>query len=148
MRRTLFIDSALALLLVLVGRPAFAGDEICDRVFVNAIFADTVIVPDGAVCTLDRARVGGDVKVSSGGALVTLAGQVRGNVQTDEARFVNLVGTRVGGNVQIKKTFGLPTGLAANAVCGLAINGDLQLDGNETAFDVGCAGGNVVGGNL
>lgn len=147
MRRTMLFETTFALFL-LAGGPAFAGDEICDRAYVNAVFDDTVVVPDGAVCTLNRVRVQGDVKVYSGGALVTLSGQVRGNIQTDEARFVNLVGTRVGGNVQIKKTFGLPNGLASNPVCGLAINGDLQLDGNETAFDVGCAGGNVVGGNL
>ncbi len=147
MRRNRLFETTFTFLLLASG-PAFAGDELCDRVFVNTVFDDTVIVPDGAVCTLDRARVGGDVKVESGGALVTLGGQVRGNIQTDEARFVSLTGTRVGGNVQIKKTFGLPTGLTANPVCGLAIQGDLQLDGNETAFDVGCAGGNVVGGNL
>lgn len=132
---------------LLAGAPALA-DVVCDRVYTNTVFDDTVAVPDGALCTLNGSRVQGDLKVYSGGSLVTAGGQVRGNIQTDEARSVNLVGTRVGGNVQVKNTFGLPTGLTANPVCGLVINGDLQLEKNRTALDVGCAGGNVVGGNL
>lgn len=70
---------------------------------------DNVIVPQGANCELDDARLNGSVYVQRNGALV-ISGRtfVNGNViSEDGGRFVRIVGqsVRVGGNVQIKYNY-------------------------------------------
>jgi hypothetical protein len=147
MRNELHFVAAVAIALFW-SAPALADEEICDRDVSGGSF-DDVKVPSGATCTLDGSKVKGNVQVESGGALVTTGTRVESDIQADEARYIQiLAGTQVGGNVQIKKTTGVPPLAAANQVCDTKIGGDLQLDESEAPFEIGCSGGNRVNGNL
>ena len=128
---------------------AQAADSFCDGTLGKVKIADNVIVQSGEVCTLDETSVKGSVKVEPGGALKTLSARISGNIQADEAEWVEIgEGTSVDGNVQLVGTSGVPAVDIPNSVCGTYIKGDLQVKDSETPFALGCASGNQVDGNL
>ena len=87
--------------------------------------------------------------MESGASLVTRGARIGGNVQADEALFVDIgEGTRIGGNVQIDKTSGTPADGVPNRICGATVGTDVQLGENTASFDVGCEAGNRIRGNL
>ncbi len=128
---------------------AQADDRVCDEVLAAVSVTADLKVPDGATCTLEGTRVQGNVQVETGGALLARGALLRQDLQSDGARFLELLpGTRVGGNVQVAETQGLPPGQPANRICGATIRGDLQLADSRAAFAIGCAEGNQIFGNL
>jgi hypothetical protein len=96
---------------------------------------DNVIVPSGATCTLENARLNGSVYVSRNGA-VTITGRtfINGNViSEDGGRYVRIIGSsvRVGGNVQMKYNY------ETSAIQpGTTIKGSLQYVENPGALFV------------
>ena len=140
--------AAVAAIFVIFAAPALADEEICDGVFSGGSFEDDVAVPDGATCTLDGTRVKGNLKVLSGGALVATGARLRNDLQAKEARYLQILNTRIAGNVQLDATSDVPPSAAANQVCGSKIGGDLQLVENRAPFEIGCDSGNQVKGNL
>jgi cytoskeletal protein CcmA (bactofilin family) len=94
---------------------------------------DNVMVPSGATCELENARLNGSVKVERNGALI-ISGRtfVNGSViSEDGGRYVRIVGqsVRVGGNVQIKYNY------ETSAIQpGATIRGSLQYVENPGAL--------------
>lgn len=91
---------------------------------------DNVVVPQGAVCSLQDARLNGSVTVSRGGAL-TISGRthINGNViSEDGGAYVRIIGpsVTVDGNVQIKYNFG-----ASTIQRGTVIHGSFQYVENS-----------------
>ncbi len=106
---------------------------------IGARSLDTVVVPAGAACQLNGTRLRGSILVGDGATLEAAGVQAVGNLQAEGARSVKVGGgATFGGSVQIKQ------GDAAEIV-GTAIGGDLQLDAQRGALR---ADGNRIGGNL
>jgi hypothetical protein len=130
--------AALAAVLgVMLPAAAQAEERVC-RGALGAITVDNLRVPQSATCTLDGTRVKGTAKVGRNAALFATHIRVIGNVQGENARRVNLVGSRVGGSVQVVQ------GRAAT-VRATTINGDLLYDDQSAALR---AINNNVGGNI
>jgi hypothetical protein len=97
-----------------------------------------VIVSAGATCTLDGARVDGNVEVREGGSLIARDADVDGDIQGDGHLDVSVTGGHVDGNVQLEDG-------ATAVVRGVVIDGDLQSEDNRGAQDFS---DNVIDGNL
>ena len=97
---------------------------------------------------LANSKVVGNVIVRESGSLIVPGTWVRGDIYTEDAAFVHLAGVVVNGNVQVDGTQGTACSGKPNMICSSRIGGDIQLDGNLAPFDVGCAKGNRVSGNL
>ncbi len=101
------ISKVTVLGVMLFSAVSFAEDTRCMGTLRGA--HDNVIVPSGATCVLENARLNGSVYVQRSGAVI-ISGRtfVNGNViSEDGGRFVRIVGqsVRVGGNVQIKYNY-------------------------------------------
>jgi hypothetical protein len=104
---------------------------------------DNVIVPEGSSCVIADADVSGDVKVESFGALdIVGATRIEGNVQSDGARYVRVLGASVwiGGDLQIKKSLE-----GSGYQAGTRIRGNVQYEENQGSVR---ADGGVVRGNV
>jgi len=86
--------------------------------------------------------------VKEDGDLVMGGSKVGGNVQTEKAEFVFLLGNRVEGDVQVVETKSVVCEGKPNQICKNQIRGNLQLAKNEAPFEIGCENGNRVGGDL
>ncbi len=92
------------MLLAAAAQPLLGGDTVCRGALSGG--HDNVLVPEGANCVLSNVTVEGNVTVRPWGALTIGPGTyIRGNVQSDEGRYVRIAGERavVDGDVQIKK---------------------------------------------
>ena len=146
----LVVPTAFAGTLVgtVVSAPAAHADDRTCRGTLGAVQVDgTVVVPQGATCTLVGTRVDGDVLVKSGASLYARGARIGGNVQAENHRTVvvrprtvgdRVVKSRVGGSIQLVQGGGGK--LLSNVV-----EGDVQLFSNDRRFEVRR---NVVGGNL
>ncbi|WP_344082848.1 hypothetical protein [Nostocoides veronense] len=65
-----------------------------------------IFVPVGATCTLDGAKVSGNVTVSEGATLMTKDATIRLNVKGNEAAKVNIIDTDVWGQIHFRRTTG------------------------------------------
>jgi hypothetical protein len=117
---------------------AFAEAREC-RGTIGAARVDSIVVPQGASCTLDGTRVRGNVQVEEGATLTATGVIVQGNVQADGAMSVSLTDSRVRGNVSIQRSTGAVT------VTGTTIQGSLQADENTGGVTIA---DNRIGNNL
>ena len=112
--------------------------EACTGV-VDMIVDENLIVPEGAICTLQGARIDGNIFIQRGATLTATGIDVEGNIQAEEALSVNVTGqSTVGGNVQIKQG-------GSASITDTTVDGDVQLESNEGAI---AATRTVIGGNL
>ena len=113
---------ALALSVVALGpSPAFANDLTCTGTISNRSVDGSVIVPNGASCTLNNVYVDGDVKSYSRSNVTINSGTVKGNVQAERSNAVVVNGTRVDGSVQSKYH-------TSTRVTGATVDGNIQLE--------------------
>jgi hypothetical protein len=115
------------------------GTFTCSNQSVGAIDADTVVVPNGARCSLDGTRLIGSLLVQSGAEVDARNVSVNGSLQAEGAARVVVGGSsRFGGSVQIKQS-------GTALIEGAAVTGDIQLDANSGLLWVSA---NRVGGNV
>jgi uncharacterized repeat protein (TIGR03803 family) len=121
---------------------------ICNGVFTAYFYTGNITVSNGDICQFSGGGVTGNV-VMKGGTLVLQNASVGGNVQIQNGGTFTLgPSLTVKGNVQIQS---LPDGTMANTICGAAVAGDLQIQSNATAVQIGSASGcagNTINGNL
>lgn len=100
---------------------------------------DDLIIPAGAVCTLEGTTVEGNIEVKADAVLHAHNVLVDGNIQAENAREVNVYeGSRIEGNIQVEQ------GHSAT-VRGAFVDGDIQLEQNGGPLVVT---DNQVGGNI
>lgn len=112
-------------------------------------------------CELHGTVVEGSVALFAGGSLLARGAQIKGNLQTEDDAFeVDIVDTRVGGNVQLDNLVGDESFIEASEIGGniqvTAIRSALQINGNDVGGNVHAfdnTGGidisaNVIDGNL
>jgi hypothetical protein len=130
---------AAALVAFGLAAPA-AADVICTGTIGAEDIDDSVVVPDGASCTLDGTSVDGNVFVGEGASLTARNVTVIGNIQDDNnnAGHVAVTDSRVDGNIQLFQ------GTSAT-ITDTRIGGDLQLESNRSELR---ADRNTIGGNL
>jgi hypothetical protein len=122
-------------------RPAdgLSGNVTCDGLAIGAIALDSVVVPEGATCSLSGTRLIGSIEVKPGAWLVADGVTVNGNLQADGAAQVRVDGgSSFGGSVQIQQG-------GSASVAHTRITGDLQFDAMAGPLS---ASGNRIGGNL
>jgi uncharacterized repeat protein (TIGR03803 family) len=124
--------------------------SLCNGAY-DGIFNGNVTVSAGQECIfLNGGRITGNVTMVSGTFALNSA-SVGGNVTINGGGTYTFgPATTIGGNLQIQN---IPLGSESNSVCGTTIYGNMQLDNNGTAVQVGpappqtCAG-DTIGGNL
>jgi hypothetical protein len=121
----------------------------CNGIY-SGTFKGNIRVSSGQTCTFVSGGITGDVQVT-GGSLVLSNAFVDGNVQVnDDGTFAIGPSAIIYGNLQIQNT---QVGTAQNQVCGSTVKGNLEVQDNGTAVEIGstslssCAG-NVIDGKL
>ncbi len=137
--RPLLLLALLALIAVGLASPAGA-DVTCTGTIGATTIDDNVVVPTGGSCTLDGTTITGNVLVQPGATLDAQSASINGNVQDTggDAGHVSLVGTSVGGSVQLE------SGTSASVRDG-HVDGDIQLESNTGQLTTS---GTTIGGNL
>lgn len=122
----------------LLAASALAEEKIC-RGDLGSVTVDSLRVPDGANCVLNRTRVKGNIRVGSRATFHAQGVNVTGNVQAENAQSVSVTrSSRVGGSVQVKQG---GTAIVLNST----VRGDIQYDANRSPLRVN---DNKVGGNV
>ncbi|MDJ0948546.1 MAG: polymer-forming cytoskeletal protein [Alphaproteobacteria bacterium] len=136
--------SALAAAMVLSGTTlALADDTACGGGDVLTGKIDGNVIADNGLCTLDGARVKGNVEVEGDGFLfVQGTTRVDGNIQCDSCDAVQIVGATIKGDLQIK---------GASVVSGYSADDPVNIQGNvqyEENPALLAAIGGIVGGDV
>jgi hypothetical protein len=130
------------------GSAALAQTSSCNTTMSGTI-PGNLVVPTGTTCTLNGARVAGNVLVEKSATLnVGTGSKIRGNIEAEQCNFVFLFGNpiSVGGNVRIDSCGGGQDGYQADngPPPGIRIDGNFFCENNA----VGCLiTGGEVGGN-
>jgi hypothetical protein len=108
-----------------------------------------LVVPNGATCTLNGARVAGNILVEKNATLnVGTGSKIRGNIEAEQCNSVFLFGNpiSVGGNVRIDGCGGGQDGYQADIgpLPGIKIDGNFTCENNAAACLVT---GGEIGGN-
>ena len=103
---------------------------------------------NGGTLVLDKSTVNGDLQVQSGNLTVSGGSTVLGSLLAIGAVTFSIGPSAViQGDRQVQN---IPAGPALNRVCGVTVNGNLEVHNNSAQVDIGgasCAG-NTIGGNL
>ncbi|HEX9772508.1 MAG TPA: hypothetical protein VGA44_03505 [Steroidobacteraceae bacterium] len=91
-----------------------------------------------APCRLDGTTVKGNVLLYAGGSLVAVGANIIGNIQAENADFVDVVDTDVNGDIQLDNLVG-----DASRVERSTVGGSIQLKGNRSRLEV--FGNDVIG---
>jgi len=119
----------LALTLVCLAGTVAADDVNCPP-DLGAVTIDGNVLVAGP-CTLDGTTVKGNVYLYSGGSLIARNAIIDGNIQADNADYVDVTDTRVGGSIQLENLVGDVSNVERNTV-----TGDIQLVSNRSVIDV------------
>jgi hypothetical protein len=102
--------------------PPLSGNVTCLNFTIGALRLDSVIVPDGASCTLIGTILNGTVEVGATSRLIAENVNVTGDLKSDGAAELRVSGTsRVGGSVQVQRG-------AAASITGMNVTGNMQID--------------------
>lgn len=82
-------------------------------------------------CTLDGTTVKGNVHLYSGGSLVAHNASIDGNIQAENADYVDVTDTHVGGSIQLDNLVGDASVVERNTIIG-----NIQLVSNRSALDI------------
>lgn len=119
--------------------PPLTGNVTCVGLTIGAIPLDSVIVPANASCTLLGTRLNGSIEVGANARLVAEGVNVTGDLKSDAAADLRLLGASViGGSAQVQRG-------AAATLAGATIRGDLQIDAMPGPVS---ASSLRIGGNL
>jgi uncharacterized repeat protein (TIGR03803 family) len=124
-----------------------AGND-CNGVY-SGQFWGNITVSNGETCEFtDGGQIFGNVYVK-GGSLILTNASVLGNVQVVGGTYTLGPSLSIASNLTVSN---IPSGSAQNTICGVQLNGDLQVNGNGTAVEIGQSSGacpgNTIGGNL
>jgi YVTN family beta-propeller protein len=132
-----------------VAQSAPASGNLCNGIY-NGTFNGNLTVSAGQDCVFLKGKITGNVNLV-GGNFALNGSAVGGNLTVNGGGTYTLGPTAtVGGNLQIQN---IPPGSANNSVCGATVYGNMLLNNDGTAVQIGstaplfCAG-NTVGGNL
>ena len=141
LKRIMAVALAGVLALTVMASAALAEERLC-RGTIGATTVDNLLVPSGAACTLNGAKVEGTIKVENNAKLYANGVRVIGNIQSEGFQVIALrEGSTVGGSVQVKGSLSGGSGKAVST----RINGDLQFEANEARM---VARKNTILGNL
>jgi uncharacterized membrane protein len=138
---TAMMALGMAVAALLAAAPVAQAEERVCRGTIGAKTVDNLRVPQGASCTLEGTKVQGTIKVENAANLVARNVRVIGNVQSQGFKNIKLVGSAVGGSVQLEN--GLEGGFGN--VVKTKVNGDVQYFSNEAKM---AARGNTLLANL
>ncbi|MCF7992463.1 MAG: hypothetical protein K9M02_18640 [Thiohalocapsa sp.] len=93
----------------------------------GAVTIDDDVIVDNGLCRMEGTTVKGNIKIYSGGALVARNVEVDGNVQADGGRFVRVIRSDVGGDIQLEGVHGDVSRVARSTV-----GGNVQYDSNSS----------------
>ncbi len=130
---------ALASLAVIgLGGAAHAEDVYCPPDLGAVTIDGNVLIT--AACRMEGTTVEGNILLYAGGSLVARGLDVDGNVQGEDADYVDIMESSIDGSVQLERLVGDASNLTSNLV-----NGNIQLDDNRTRLEVL---DNTVGGDI
>ena len=115
----------------------------------SGVFLGNITVSSGQTCDFeDGGQVFGNILVT-GGSLILNNTAVFGNVQVQGGTYTLGPQVTIWSNLTVQN---IPSGSAQNTVCGVTVRGDMQVQGNGTAVEIGSTAGscpgNSIGGNL
>lgn len=84
-----------------------------------------------AACQLEGTRVKGNVLLYTGGSLIATDASINGNIQAENADFIDVLNSRVGGNIQLDNMVG-----DLSRVDRSRIGGSIQLKDNRSRLEV------------
>lgn len=84
-----------------------------------------------AACTMEGTTVTGNILLYAGGSLVARDVDVEGNIQADDADYVDIMESEIDGSVQLDGLVG-----DASNVISSRINGNIQLDNNRSRLEI------------
>jgi uncharacterized membrane protein YgcG len=84
-----------------------------------------------AACTMEGTTVTGNILLYAGGSLVARGLNVEGNIQADDADYVDIMESEIDGSIQLDGLVGDASNITSNR-----INGNIQLDDNRSRLEV------------
>ena len=118
--------------------PSPAAEFTCQGIL-EATTLDHLLVTDSATCNLNGTQVMGNITVESGAALIARAVRVDGDLQSENAAQVTVMGrSTIKGDLLIQQSGGA-------TVLNSRIDGNLQFEDNTQPL---ISEGNRIGGNL
>lgn len=84
-----------------------------------------------AACAMDGTSVTGNIHLYAGGSLVARNVDVEGNIQAEDADYVDVMESEVDGSIQLDGLVG-----DASNVTSSTVNGNIQLDDNRSRLEV------------
>lgn len=119
------IVSAVALAAALGGFSTFTLADVYCPPQLGAVTIDDNVIVTGQ-CLINGTRIKGNILVKDQGALTVRDAQIEGNIQADGGRYVRVLRTDVGGDIQLAGVFA-----EASRIQRTTIGGNLQLDHNR-----------------
>jgi len=124
-----------------------AGNQ-CNGVY-SGQFWGNITVANGQSCEFtDGGQIWGNIYVT-GGSLILNNASVFGNVQIQGGTYTLGPSLSIWSNLQIQN---LASNSVQGSVCGVNINGNLEIDGNSSPIQIGASSGscpgNTIGGHL
>jgi hypothetical protein len=108
---------------------AMADDVHCPPDIGSVTIDGNVLV--AAPCRLDGTTVKGNVLLYAGGSLVAVGGRIIGNIQAENADFIDVTDIDVNGDIQLDNLVG-----DASRVEGSTVGGSIQLKDNRSRLEV------------
>jgi hypothetical protein len=108
---------------------ALADDVNCPPNLGNEEVDGNVLI--AASCRLDGTTVKGNVLLYAGGSLVAVDATIRGNIQAENADFIDVDNTEVIGSIQLDNMVG-----DVSNVRGSRIDGSIQLKSNRSRLEI------------
>lgn len=115
--------------LLLAGAPALADDVDCPPALGAVTVDGNVLV--AAPCRLDGTTVKGNVHLYAGGSLIANEADIDGNIQAENADFIEVVNSAIGGSIQLDNLVGDRSTMERNE-----IGGSIQLKENRSRLEV------------
>jgi hypothetical protein len=118
-----------ALALVGASGAALADDVHCPPHLGPVTIDGNVLIV--AACHLEGTRVKGNVHLYTGGSLIATDASINGNIQAENADFIDVLNSRVGGDIQLDNMVG-----DLSRVDRSRIGGNIQLKENRSRLEV------------
>lgn len=130
---------------------AVPSDQPCPPTIAGGTWQN-IIVPENMICSITGATVLGNITVLQGAQLFSTNNDVRGNIQADKARRVNITTTSgsplgsVGGSIEIKEGPGIIGLFTDYMIQNVPVARDIKLIKNIGGFSI--TGNTLLAGNL
>ena len=131
---------AFAFIALTLAGISYADDVDCPPDLGAVTIDGNVLV--AAACNMDGTSVTGNIQLYAGGSLVARNVDVEGNIQAEDADYVDIMESEVDGSIQLDGLVG-----DASNVTSSTVNGNIQLDDNRSRLEIldNAVGGDVQG---